>query len=362
MNPSRQAAVETYQGPWESPHTAGPPWAGFWLRAEAKLWDISLLSLATVGLVSAAALMNARGGSAWGIFQALWAALVLTPVYFVYMTARWGQTLGKMVVGIRVVDSRGRVPTTSQVMGRLVLEWLFSLLFRGIPLLVADYLWVAWSREKRALHDLSAGTYVVRIRAHRRRLDALLLIPVLILGCSAPFVVRARLLCAYYIPSGSSEPTLEQGDRTLCNRLTLRLRPPRFGDIIVFDAPEAALGGSRSPKDFISRVVGVPGDRLQVKGGKLWRNGRAVQEPYLKEPMDYTWPEEAEKGGRIVVPPGNLVVLGDNRNDSNDSHRWYLLAANGEHKDEPFLAMDRIRGVFVFRFWPRGRIGPIGEQ
>jgi signal peptidase I len=111
--------------------------------------------------------------------------------------------------------------------------------------------------------------------------------------------------------------------------------------------------------DFMKRVVGVPGDRIHVQGGKLWRNGQAVAEAYIKEPMLYEWPENAAKGAQITVPEGNLVVLGDNRNDSNDSHRWELVASDGRTKPMPFLPKSLVRGVLVFRFWPPGRIGPL---
>ena len=73
-----------------------------------------------------------------------------------------------------------------------------------------------------------------------------------------------------------------------------------------------------SARPFIKRIVGLPGDRLRVSDGKLWRNGKAVAEPYLKEPMDYTWPSS----GEVTVPDGSVAVLGDNRNRSNDSHLW----------------------------------------
>jgi signal peptidase I len=124
---------------------------------------------------------------------------------------------------------------------------------------------------------------------------------------------------AYYLRSGSMEPTLQVNDRIFVSRLTYRLRPPRVGEIVVFRAPpEAAL----EPKTLVMRVVGVSGDRLRVSNGKLWRNGGAVDEPYIKEPMGYTWPEQ---GGEVTVPEGHAVVLGDNRNHANDSHIWGSL-------------------------------------
>jgi len=86
--------------------------------------------------------------------------------------------------------------------------------------------------------------------------------------------------------------------------------------------------------------VGLPGDRIAVRDGQLWRNGQVVKPDWKAEPMDYDLPE-------LTVPPGELLVLGDNRNASLDSHLWGTLPEN------------ELIGTAVLRYWPLDRFGPI---
>ena len=149
-----------------------------------------------------------------------------------------------------------------------------------------------------------------------------------------PFVVQA-----FFIPSPSMSPTLMEGDHILVNKLIYRFREPRAGEIIVFRAPpEASNDGVE--KDFIKRLVAVPGDVIEVRDGQLYRNDVPASEPYLEEKMGYSL-----KPTRIAE--GRLYVLGDNRNDSRDSHWWGQL----ERK--------RVIGKAMFRFWPPRRFGSI---
>lgn len=149
-----------------------------------------------------------------------------------------------------------------------------------------------------------------------------------------PFVVQA-----FFIPSPSMSPTLMEGDHILVNKLIYRFREPKAGEIIVFRAPpEASNDGVE--KDFIKRLVAVPGDVIEVRDGQLYRNDVPASEPYLEEKMGYSL-----KPTRIAE--GRLYVLGDNRNDSRDSHWWGQL----ERK--------RVIGKAMFRFWPPRRFGSI---
>jgi signal peptidase I len=152
-------------------------------------------------------------------------------------------------------------------------------------------------------------------------------------------------------------PTLRVNDRLLANRLTYRLREPRRGEIILFKAPAAATA---EPKDYVKRLLGLPGDALAIQDGKVFRNGRWLREPYVRHPPDYTFPpdwygpEEARVWGKLTtvrgvrcvrVPRGKLFVLGDNRGNSHDSHVW------------GYLPRGRVIGRAMFRFWPLHRMG-----
>lgn len=148
-----------------------------------------------------------------------------------------------------------------------------------------------------------------------------------------PFVIQA-----FFIPSPSMYPTLREGDHILVNKFVYRFREPHVGEIIVFKAPPNA-SDDNTERDFIKRLVGVPGDTVEVKEGALFRNGKRMKESYLEE-KEITYSMPAMK-----IPEGRLFVLGDNRNDSRDSHWWGTL----ERK--------RVIGKAMVRFWPLDRWG-----
>lgn len=160
------------------------------------------------------------------------------------------------------------------------------------------------------------------------------------------FVAEAR-----YIPSESMVPTLEVNDRLIVEKISYLFNPPQRGDIIVFMPPDAAgqaCLGLQSPngkiKDaFIKRIVGLPGETLQVNNGQVYVNDQPLQESYINAPPNYQW-------GPEVVPTNSYLVLGDNRNNSCDGHFW------------GFVPKENIIGRAVFRFWPPGRVGGISPQ
>ena len=174
-------------------------------------------------------------------------------------------------------------------------------------------------------------------------IDSALIALLLVFCILRPFVVQA-----FYIPSSSMENTLQINDRILVNKFIYFFTEPDFGDVIVFRAPRQAFPGPMEEKDFIKRVVGIPGDRIAVHDGKLWRNGQPVDEPYIKQPPTYRWPLE----GEVTIPEGQLLVFGDNRNDSNDSHRWEMQDRDGNWRPAPFLPRDHVLGKAVVIFWP----------
>lgn len=157
------------------------------------------------------------------------------------------------------------------------------------------------------------------------------------------FLVRPFVVQAFYIPSPSMEPTLKVYDRILVNKFIYRLGEPRRKDIAVFRAPEQAMTAGRQKdgqKDYIKRIVGLSGDVLEIRKYEgVFVNGRRLDEPYIgpDQVPNYDW-------GPYKVPDGRVFVLGDNRNDSNDSHLW------------GFLDRQRILGKAMVIFWPIARI------
>jgi len=127
------------------------------------------------------------------------------------------------------------------------------------------------------------------------------------------FVLVNAITGRFRIDGSSMEPNLHDGEYVIVNRVTYRLQPPQRGDVIVFQRD-----GSR---EFIKRVIGLPGETVEVRGGQVLVNGVALNESYIAQPNAYTM--EPRKIG-----PNEYFVLGDNRNNSSDSHNWGTVALN----------------------------------
>ncbi|GAB1540598.1 signal peptidase I [Scytonema sp. NUACC21] len=154
-------------------------------------------------------------------------------------------------------------------------------------------------------------------------------------------LIRTFVAEPRYIPSDSMLPTLHRGDRLVVEKISYLFHLPEFRDIVVFQPPEE-LQRRGYPKDqaFIKRIIGRPEEVVSIAGGKVYLNGKPLQEDYIAEPPDL--PMEKRQ-----VPANEFFVMGDNRNDSNDSRYW------------GFLPKKNIIGRAVFRFWPLDRIGLI---
>ena len=146
-------------------------------------------------------------------------------------------------------------------------------------------------------------------------------------------VIITFVVQAFYIPSGSMEPTLMVNDRILVAKFLYRFEPVARGDVIVFRYP------LNPQRDFVKRVMGLPGDRAQLKEGVVYINGQRISE------KGYTIKPDFGNYGPVVVPTGDYFVLGDNRNNSEDSRFFgYVPRAN-------------IIGKAIFIYWPPQRIG-----
>ncbi len=181
-----------------------------------------------------------------------------------------------------------------------------------------------------------------------RRLVKDVLLPVAV-AIALAFVIQASVAKPYEIPTPSMAPTIEPGDRIIANRLVYHFRDIERGDIIVFDPPPSATrecgegGGGDIP--FVKRVIGLPGDQVQVspEDGTTIINGKpyTIDGPVLDNygGQGKTWP---------VVPEGKLLVLGDNRASSCDSHQW---------QPDPFLPEDNVIGQAEITYWPLSHAG-----
>ncbi|MEA5471223.1 signal peptidase I [Spirulina sp. 06S082] len=159
--------------------------------------------------------------------------------------------------------------------------------------------------------------------------------------------IRTFIAEARYIPSKSMLPTLEVGDRLVIEKITYLFRKPQRGDVIVFTPPDNAIRCNPSQpqalpiKDaYIKRVIGVPGDTVEVKNDRVFVNGNPLEEDYINDVPQYRFPP-------VTVPKNRYLVLGDNRNESCDSHVW------------GFVEAEKIIGHAGFRFFPLNRLGGI---
>jgi|SRR5579884_9615 signal peptidase I len=165
--------------------------------------------------------------------------------------------------------------------------------------------------------------------AFREILETLVLTAVIFLG------VRV-LVQNYKVEGFSMEPTLDDGQYLLINKVGMNFHQLERGDIIVFQYP---LDRSKS---FVKRVVGLPGDTVEIRDQQTIVDGKVLKEPYLRSPENGFYP-------RTVVPEGQYFVLGDNRNNSSDSRAWGMLP----RKD--------IIGLAWVSYWPPPRWGIVPE-
>ena len=150
-------------------------------------------------------------------------------------------------------------------------------------------------------------------------LETIALSVVLFLGINA---LTARVM----VEGFSMRPTLENGEYVLVNRMAYRSESPAYGDVVVFHFP------IDPDQDFIKRVIGLPGDEIKIQDGQVKVNGRILDEVYIAAAPQYV--------GSWHVPAEQVFVLGDNRNNSSDSHSWGPVP------------LENLIGKAIFAYWP----------
>ncbi|MBN2831327.1 MAG: signal peptidase I [Candidatus Omnitrophica bacterium] len=166
-------------------------------------------------------------------------------------------------------------------------------------------------------------------------------------------VIRPFIIQAFKIPTGSMRPTLLEGDLILVNKFIYgakvpftkyRLpgfREPKRGDVIVFIYPED------KKKDFIKRLVALPGETVEIKNGTIYINDKPLLDPVFNKRYYYNKGDFIDEGQKLVVPLDSFFVLGDNSGSSKDSRYW------------GFVPKDNLLGMAVVIYWPPLRIRSI---
>ena len=168
----------------------------------------------------------------------------------------------------------------------------------------------------------------------------------IVLWCLLAFFLRWQIVEPRWIPSGSMLPTLQVQDKILVEKIRPRINLAlkshiNHQNLVIFKPPQQLIdAGYDKNSALIKRVVGLPGDEIEIHEGKLFRNKLMINEHWIKEPMLYEM-------NPIIVPKDSLWVLGDNRNNSLDSHIWGALPERN------------VIGTAIFRYWPLDKIGPI---
>jgi signal peptidase I len=162
--------------------------------------------------------------------------------------------------------------------------------------------------------------------------------------------IRAFIIQAFKIPTGSMRPTLMEGDLILVNKFLYgakipfsswrlpKLRKPARGDIIVFIYPE------NPKKDFIKRLVGLPGETVEIKDGAIYINDRVLSDQLFSQRHYYNRGDFASENQRVTVPSDGYFVLGDNSGSSQDSRYW------------GFVPQNNVLGKAILIYWPPRRI------
>ena len=237
----------------------------------------------------------------WALSIGLLVALV---GYYPYFWATSGQTPGKMILGLKVVRADGSRLRMGHAMARIV-GYLISSWF-----LFLGFMWAIIDRKRQGWHDKFADTQVIRVNGARNKFIAAFLALAAVLFAGT--VVFLSGFENFRVQGSSMQPTLEGGEYVLVNTLVYKLVGPKRGDIIVFNFP------MNPGREMAKRVVGIPGDEVEMRNGAVFVNGEALKEDYDIVDDGFSFPV-------VRVGFDRYFVLGDNRPNSNDSRVWRLV-------------------------------------
>jgi len=148
--------------------------------------------------------------------------------------------------------------------------------------------------------------------------------------------LQTYVVQGFVIEGACMEPELHSREKIIVNKMVYMVKEPEVKEVVVFSYP------LEPGKDFVKRVVGIPGDVIEIKDGYLFRNGKMMKEPFVKEYVFGSY-------GPQKIPADKICVMGDNRNNSHDSRSWGLLDRN------------LVKGRAEIKFWPPDSFGQIAK-
>jgi len=157
-------------------------------------------------------------------------------------------------------------------------------------------------------------------------------------------VVYLFLMQPHQVNGNSMYPSFEDREYLMTDKISYRTGEPKRGQVVVFHAPAGAHCPTGTGCDFIKRIIGLPGEIVEITNGKVYINNKPLSEDYLPDSF-VTLPGYFTNNGSIVVPPNEYFVMGDNRSHSSDSRAF------------GFVPKENIVGRVFFRYWPPGRMG-----
>ncbi|MBU0687773.1 MAG: signal peptidase I [Candidatus Margulisbacteria bacterium] len=163
-------------------------------------------------------------------------------------------------------------------------------------------------------------------------------IETIVIALVLALLIRTFIVAVFWIPSGSMIPTLGIKDRIVANKFIFRFREPRRQEIVVFKSPDAFKNTGKN--EFIKRLIGLPGDKLQIIDGVVFINDKPLQEFY---PLN----RDHDDFGPVTVPADHYFMMGDNRSESADSRYW------------GYLPREKMVGPAFLRIWPLNKFGVI---
>jgi signal peptidase I len=172
------------------------------------------------------------------------------------------------------------------------------------------------------------------------------IIETVVIALSIFLILYLFIMQPHQVNGQSMDPTYHHGEYVMTDKLSYKFGLPQRGEVVVFEAPPAANCPDGNGCDFIKRIIGIPGDTIEIRDNHIFINNVILNESYIADSVK-TVAGAYTSDGPIIVPPGSYFAVGDNREHSSDSRVWGPIA------------LDHIVGKVFFRYWPLDRLGII---